>query len=230
MTFRSFFGISLALVLSHHLSITQVRASDLNYNKDLEIAEKSVVKRMNFREITAGLQSSAARTMRGRSYRNGESFVVAAWQVNHSNTKVSSDTTREYIQGGLFKIRLKEKTPSDKATPVEINPLSSPLFAKVDKKQVRTELVPIDVTLLTMRESLDQARSHPQKAPVLPPQLRATAEKLGFKPDPQNGRWFDETDFWGRPVRIFWEEGDPWPTYMESSNGISILVHEGARS
>jgi hypothetical protein len=76
----------------------------------------------------------------------------------------------------------------------------------------------------------DMSQVEPVKAralPVLPAPLAAVAEKLGFKPDLSRTFEIEDQDFFGRPVEVFWQQGDPWPSVIKTQQGVSILVPRG---
>jgi hypothetical protein len=85
------------------------------------------------------------------------------------------------------------------------------------------EMFPLDVPELITADS-KQAASTPE----LPEGLRSVATQASFKPDLPHSLWFEQDDFFGRPIQAMWQQGDPWPAYYKTSNGVSILIHKGA--
>lgn len=84
------------------------------------------------------------------------------------------------------------------------------------------ELFPLDMPRLEMGDG-----KRLKKVPVLPEALQKVSSQAGFRIDASEGLWFEESDFFGRPIEIFWKTGDPWPTYMKTSYGVAILVKKG---
>jgi len=81
------------------------------------------------------------------------------------------------------------------------------------------ELYPLDVP-----EIITANKTQPTQVPNLPPPAATVANEVKFAPNLANSSWFEQDDFFGRQVRILWEHGKPWPSYLETSGGISILV------
>lgn len=87
------------------------------------------------------------------------------------------------------------------------------------------ELFPIDVPELVSAD-----RSAPTHLPELPQKISNYSTKYGFKPDLSRSSWFEQEDFFGRPIEVLWEQGNPWPSYFKTTNGISILIQKGVSS
>lgn len=86
------------------------------------------------------------------------------------------------------------------------------------------ELFPLDVP------ELNTASGPTQQLPTLPDGLKSVAAQAGFHPDPAKSRSFDQDDFFGRQIQAIWQQGDPWPAYIKTSNGVSILIRVAAGS
>lgn len=86
----------------------------------------------------------------------------------------------------------------------------------------KLELFPLDVPDVVTAES-----SKPAQVPALPENLRPVAKSGGFDVDLQKSLWFEQDDFFGRPVEILWQRGDLWPTYVKTPQGIAILIRKG---
>lgn len=84
------------------------------------------------------------------------------------------------------------------------------------------ELFPLDVPELNTA-----LRKSAQAIPELPEDIRAQALQLGFKPDLSQSLWLEQDDFFGRPIDVLWQHGNPWPSYFKTSNGIAILLKKG---
>lgn len=87
------------------------------------------------------------------------------------------------------------------------------------------EFFPLDVPELSDPDVSESVAAVPE----LPAELSRVARAAGWTPKPAAGRWYDQSDFFGRPVRFLWERGKLWPTYLETPQGIAILLdREGA--
>jgi hypothetical protein len=86
------------------------------------------------------------------------------------------------------------------------------------------ELFPLDVPELVTAEST----TAPDAIPTLPDGLRAVASQAGYRPDLSRASSFRQDDFFGRGVQAIWQKGDPWPAYLKTHNGVSILISKGA--
>jgi hypothetical protein len=86
------------------------------------------------------------------------------------------------------------------------------------------EMYPLDVPEVSTAE-----RRQIQTLPSLPDTVEKFASQTGFKPELSRCSWLDQDDFFGRPVQILWQHGDPWPAYFKTQNGIAILIRKGGR-
>jgi hypothetical protein len=84
------------------------------------------------------------------------------------------------------------------------------------------ELYPLDVPDVVTADHATAA-----SLPELPASLRALAARAGWHPDLGRSTWFDQSDFFGRPLQFLWQQGDPWPTYLKTPNGVAILIRKG---
>lgn len=91
----------------------------------------------------------------------------------------------------------------------------------VHSKMTLLELFPLDVPEVTTADH--QTRT---ALPELPPAVQNFTTKIGFKPDFSQSSWFEQDDFFGRTVQILWQHGNPWPSYLKTTNGIAILIHK----
>jgi hypothetical protein len=66
-----------------------------------------------------------------------------------------------------------------------------------------------------------------ERLPELPAPMRAVAARAGFRGDTRRGLWFEEQDFFGRPIAFFWREGEPWPAYLKTTQGVAVLLEVG---
>lgn len=87
----------------------------------------------------------------------------------------------------------------------------------------RLELFPLDVPELLTADSRST-----QAMPTLPEGLQAIASQASYHPGVDKSLSFDQDDFFGRGIQAIWRQGEPWPTYIKTSNGVSILIRKGA--
>ena len=83
------------------------------------------------------------------------------------------------------------------------------------------ELYPLDIPDVVTAERLNA-----NTIPSLPGQLAPLAKTNVFNPDLSQCSWFEQDDFFGRPVQVLWQHGDPWPAYLRTVNGVAILIHK----
>jgi hypothetical protein len=86
------------------------------------------------------------------------------------------------------------------------------------------ELYPLDVPELY---TADKKRN--PKLPALPSPIQALATQVGFNPNLSQSFGFEQNDFFGRPIQVLWQYGDPWPSYFKTTAGIAILIRKGAK-
>jgi hypothetical protein len=100
------------------------------------------------------------------------------------------------------------------------NPLTVPTNG------LHIQISPLESFALDLPEIHTAEKIESFSLPVLPKSIQAYAERIHFNPDLSKSSWFEQDDFFGRPVQILWEQGNPWPTYLKNSNGVSILIHK----
>jgi hypothetical protein len=81
------------------------------------------------------------------------------------------------------------------------------------------ELLPLEAPNLT-----SAVRGEAKGMPELPAELRVMAEGAPLTLDPARAARFEQDDFFGRSVEAIWRQGDPWPVYMKTANGVAVLV------
>lgn len=97
---------------------------------------------------------------------------------------------------------------------------------QVAPEGLRSAITPLEMYPLDVPEVFTADKSTPSSFPQLPAQL----EKLRSNQnqiDLSKSFWFEQDDFFGRPVQIIWQKGDPWPAYIKTANGIAILISLG---
>ena len=96
----------------------------------------------------------------------------------------------------------------------------------VSPEGVHSGMTPLELYPLDIPDISSAEKTKPKALPQLPPKVQDTANKLGFKADLARSQWFEQDDFFGRPIQVLWQQGDPWPAYIKTPGGISILIHE----
>lgn len=100
---------------------------------------------------------------------------------------------------------------------------------KVSPEGIRSSITPLELFPLDVPELLTAESKSGAPMPELPEGLRAIASKAGFRnvasPD---ALWFEQDDFFGRPIQALWQPGNPWPSYYRTTNGVAILIRKGA--
>jgi hypothetical protein len=84
------------------------------------------------------------------------------------------------------------------------------------------ELFPLDVpNVLTAQREKGKA------IPALPASLAGAVRNFAYSVQPSSTAWFEQDDFFGRPVQFLWQQGDPWPAYLKTPQGVAVLVRKG---
>jgi hypothetical protein len=109
-------------------------------------------------------------------------------------------TARSYVMRGRAAVNTGPLTSSMTANPIDLFPLDVPNIVSAERESERA-------------------------LPQLPPAL----QRVAGTPAVATGRsaWFEQDDFFGRPVQFLWQQGDPWPTYLKTSQGVAVLIRKG---
>lgn len=97
---------------------------------------------------------------------------------------------------------------------------------QVAPEGLRSAVTPLEMYPLDIPEVFTAEKSVPTSFPQLPAEL----QKLRSNPNLINltkSFWFEQDDFFGRPIQVLWQKGDPWPAYIKTANGIAILISLG---
>jgi hypothetical protein len=100
----------------------------------------------------------------------------------------------------------------------------------VSPNDMHSAITPMEMFALDVPELVTADSRRAQAMPELPDALRALKSGSGLRFDASRALEFEQDDFFGRPVNAIWQQGDPWPAYLKTSNGISILISKGASS
>ena len=99
---------------------------------------------------------------------------------------------------------------------------------KVSPEGIHSAITLLELFPLDVPELLAAKRGTLPSLPQLPDAAGDFAKQVGFKPDLSQSAWYEQDDFFGRPVEILWHHGDPWPAYIKTANGIAILIREAS--
>jgi hypothetical protein len=109
---------------------------------------------------------------------------------------------------------------------------TSPVTVSVDGIHARStpwETLPLDPP--RMAGALPRETPGPELL-KLPAVLEEALQKAGGRFDPSGvqaaAQAFEQDDFFGRPVRMLWKAGDPWPLLTQTSLGQAVLVRKEA--
>lgn len=99
---------------------------------------------------------------------------------------------------------------------------------KVSPEGIHSSITGLELFALDVPELLTAESMHASSIPELPNGLKAIATQAAYRPNIAKSLWFEQDDFFGRPIQAMWQQGDPWPAYLKTSNGVSILIRKGA--
>ncbi len=99
---------------------------------------------------------------------------------------------------------------------------------KVSPDGLHSRITPLELYALDVPEIATAIRNTPTSAPELPAAVQSVASRASYRPDLRQSTWLEQDDFFGRPVQILWQYGNPWPSYLKTSTGISILLRSNA--
>lgn len=96
--------------------------------------------------------------------------------------------------------------------------------ATVAAGDLRNRLIPLEAYPIEI-PNLEMASPEPATvAPALPGRMGDLGKKAGYAPDLAHSSWIEDDDLFGRAVEILWQKKTPWPSYLKTSLGMSILV------
>ncbi len=231
------------------------------YLSQLKIAnEVATQKQTSASRSDQALSSGLIMRLFGRYYQVGDTWTVAAWQLEHGMMRMTSDANQTKSQvgrGGIFKYRVTEvKTGTHPQVVIQVTQMEEQGFSRVDPNVqylqlrmndsllqsektyslgpdsrlrlaspngIHTEISPLELYPLDTPEVSFENRT-PLKTPELPGPIKKFADQSGWHLNTANTVQFKQDDFFGRPIDIIWEQGKPWPSFLNTSNGIAILL------
>jgi hypothetical protein len=79
-------------------------------------------------------------------------------------------------------------------------------------------------TLPDLKHAKIKSSSRTQEDLEIPNDLRKYFKEANI--DLKNSVRFETMDFLSRPVEVLWQQGTPWPSYIQSEAGFSVLVSQ----
>jgi hypothetical protein len=104
----------------------------------------------------------------------------------------------------------------------------NPEAIQVSPDGLHSRITPIELYALDVPEIATAVHNTPSSMPELPAQVQSLANRTNYHPALDQSTWLEQDDFFGRPVQILWQYGNPWPSYLKTSTGISILIRTNA--
>ena len=104
-----------------------------------------------------------------------------------------------------------------------------PAGVRVSAEGIRSAMTPLELFPLDIPEIATADRKEASRLPELPTKIQSFIEQTQFKPNFSRSVWFEQDDFFGRPIQVLWQQGDPWPSYLNTAYGISLLLPRGNR-
>jgi hypothetical protein len=95
---------------------------------------------------------------------------------------------------------------------------------KVSPDGLHSRITPIELYALDVPEIATAIKNTPSSLPELPAAVQSVASRAGYQPVLNQSTWLEQDDFFGRPVQILWQYGNPWPSYLKTSTSMSILL------
>ncbi len=227
--------------------------SEREYQSALKIADQYVQRRKGAAGSAGAVSASLARSLLGRFYRVGDRWDVAAFhEIPTMVRKMELPEGHAHLSQkeglvGIFRYEVTDVVPGEsprvtvKVTQIAaygqgiVDPQVERIELTIDDSLVqkekvyqisgRSERTVLDVFPLNFADVATADRKEgPAALPELPSKLQAVATKAGYRPDLGRCSWFEQSDFYGRPVQVMWQQGDPWPSYLKTASGVAVLV------
>lgn len=121
--------------------------------------------------------------------------------------------------------KTERKTGSETERSAKPSPGNSIEF-KVSPEGIRSQMTPLELMPLDIPEIFSASRKTLSHLPTFPTPIASYAKKIDFNPDLSKCIYFQQDDFFGRPIDVLWQQGDPWPSYMKTAYGIALLIQK----
>jgi hypothetical protein len=105
--------------------------------------------------------------------------------------------------------------------------ISRPLH--VAPSGMRSQISELELFPLDVPELVSAVAETPLRFPEVPTAVSDLMARLGVSTELKQATWFEQDDFFGRPIQALWEKGKLWPSYFRTSNGVAILLTRGSR-
>jgi hypothetical protein len=126
-----------------------------------------------------------------------------------------------------LKLTMNDTMNQSQKTYVIADRNGSPKAIRVSPEGIHSSITSLELFPLDVPELLTAESTQASAVPALPLGLQAIASQAGYKPVAASSLWFEQDDFFGRPIQAMWQQGDPWPAYYKTTNGVSILIRKG---
>ena len=191
------------------------------------------------------LASSAAKGIFGRSFRVGDSWKVASWIASPGKGGVFLYEVIRVGNGGSGDIEIRVTQQEElglKFVDARVESMSLTLdhLHRVVRKayflqgQDAPVVVPSDGLRVSVSEwerfpleafETEAARARPaMEIEQLPEPLARIARQVGLSIEGARSVRLERSDFLGRKIEAVWQQGDPWPAVLRTSDGASILL------
>lgn len=100
-------------------------------------------------------------------------------------------------------------------------------FISVPWGGIGVSLSPLNFYPLDLPEMITAQESTQPKEPTMLQEVQLRAKPFLWKVNLNESDGYEQEDFFGRPIDILWEKGKPWPSYIKTPRGISILIESG---
>ena len=104
-----------------------------------------------------------------------------------------------------------------------------PHLISVPVEGVGDFLSPISFYPLDLPQIMTAQPSTQPQEPHFPQSLQRLIHPYSWQVNLGRAIEYEQEDFFGRPIDILWERGKPWPSYIKTPRGISILVESGGK-
>ena len=149
---------------------------------------------------------------------------VAVTQLSEDGIRIVDPRIEKVLfrfDGGMHQLSKEYVFRKDLKTdgePVAVSPNG------LRSRMTQLELFALDVPELG---AADKSTLKAESLPQLPHELAKVAERSGWKARVRAAAAMEQDDFFGRQVQMLWRRGDPWPAYLQTSMGTSILIRRG---
>lgn len=93
---------------------------------------------------------------------------------------------------------------------------------------IRSGMTPLEFLPLDAPDfiSADSEKPSASTLPKLPSAITNFMDELGIRLSLTDSTWYEQDDFFGRPIQALWKKSEPWPVLIKNSYGITVLVRK----